>query len=291
MAKVSAISQELGRFDTQALETPGIEGAQYQQGQLAGYEVREYVLLKWNHQCAYCDTRAVPLEMDHVQPTSRHGSNRVSNLVAACTLCNQRKSNQDLCDFLKNDPARLARIVVHLKAPLRDVAAVNTTRWALNARLRGLGLPVECSSGGRTKYNRTVRGLPKRHWLDAACVGASTPARLSVRDVNPLQITATGHGSRQMCRIDRYGFPRSGPKQHKRVQGFQTGDLVRAVVKSGTKQGTYMGKVAVRTRGNFNITTANGVVTGIHHRWCVVIARADGYTYQQRKEAALPPTE
>src|SRR5213080_1578014 len=48
--RLTNISQELVRFDTQALENPDIEGAQYQQGTLAGYEVREYVLLKWNHQ-------------------------------------------------------------------------------------------------------------------------------------------------------------------------------------------------------------------------------------------------
>jgi hypothetical protein len=141
-----------------------------------------------------------------------------------------------------------------------------------------------------TKYNRVVRQLDKTHWLDAANMGMSTPASLIIKDIVPLHITATGHGSRQMCRMDKYGFPRSGPKQHKRVQGFQTGDLVRAVVTSGTKQGTYVGKVAVRTRGVFNITTAQGVVTDIHHRYCTLLARADGYTYQQRKEAALPPT-
>ena len=89
--------------------------------------------------------------------------------------------------------------------------------------------------------------------------------------------------------MDRYGFPRTGPKQHKRVQGFQTGDLVRAVVTSGTKQGTYVGKVAVRTRGVFNITTAQGVVTDIHHRNCTLIARADGYTYRRPKEVVLAP--
>jgi len=65
---------------------------------------------------------------------------------------------------------------------------------------------------------------------------------------------------------------------------------LRTVVDGGAKQGTYVGKVAVRTRGSFNITTAQGVVTDIHHRWCRLIARADGYTYQHRKEAALPPT-
>src|SRR2546429_4247828 len=104
---VTNISQELVRFDTQALETPDIEGAQYQRGQLSGYEVREYVLLKWKHQCAYCDARDVPLELDHIDPRSRHGSNRVSNLTLACTPCNQRKSNQDVRQFLRDEPERL----------------------------------------------------------------------------------------------------------------------------------------------------------------------------------------
>jgi 5-methylcytosine-specific restriction endonuclease McrA len=290
LCPVTAISQELVRFDTQALETPEIEGLEYQQGTLCGYEVREYVLLKWNHQCAYCDARHVPLELDHVQPRAKLGSNRVSNLTLACTSCNQRKSNQDICTFLKEQPERLARLLAHLKAPLKHAAAVNTTRWALYERLTALGLPVECGSGGLTKYNRVRRGLPKTHWLDAACGVLRPPQALDVRGIVPLEITATGHGSRQMCRMDKYGFPRTGPKQHKRVQGFQTGDLVRAVVTRGAKQGTYVGKVVVRSRGTFNITKAQGVVTDIYHRWCRLVARADGYTYQQRKEAAFPPS-
>ena len=70
----------------------------------------------------------------------------------------------------------------------------------------------------------------------------------------------------------------------------RTGDLVRSVVTSGTKQGTYVGKVAVRSRGTFNISTAHGVVTDIPHRFCVLVARSDGYSYQQGKEAAFPPS-
>jgi len=131
LCPVTAISQELVRFDTQALEHPDIEGVEYQQGQLSGYEVREYALLKWNHQCAYCDARGVPLELDHVQPRSKHGSNRVSNLTLACLSCNQRKGNRDVREFLHDDPARLVRMLAHMKAPLRDAAAVNATRWAL----------------------------------------------------------------------------------------------------------------------------------------------------------------
>jgi 5-methylcytosine-specific restriction endonuclease McrA len=289
LCPVRAISQELVRFDTQALEEPDIEGVQYQRGLLVGYEVREYVLLKWNHQCAYCDASQVPLELDHIHPRSKGGSHRVSNLTLACRDCNQRKGDQDLRAFLRAQPERLARVLAQVKAPLRDAAAVNTTRWELYERLKALGVPVECGSGGCTKFNRITRGLPKAHWLDAACVGKSTPQRLEVRGIVPWKITATGHGSRQMCRMDRFGFPRTAPKQHKRVEGFQTGDLVRAVVTSGSKRGTYAGKVAVRSSGRFNITTSQGIVQGIARRFCRLIGRSDGYSYSLGKEVAFPP--
>jgi 5-methylcytosine-specific restriction endonuclease McrA len=289
LCPLGAISQELVRFDTQALERPDIEGVQYQQGTLAGYEVRAYVLLKWNHQCAYCDARQVPLELDHLHPRSKLGSNRVSNLVAACKPCNQRKGNQDIREFLKEQPHRLARILAQTKAPLRDAAAVNATRWALYERLKELELPVECGSGGLTKFNRITRNVPKTHWCDAVCVGRSTPESLIIENVVPLHITATGHGSRRMCLMNEHGFPRTRPKGAKRVRGFQTGDLVRAVVTSGSKQGTYVGKVAVRTRGVFNIKTVQGTVTDIHYRFCTLLVRSDGYTYHFRKETALPP--
>src|SRR5205823_3054206 len=142
---------------------------------------------------------------------------------------------------------------------------------ALYERLQAFGLPVECGSGGLTKYNRTTRGLEKTHWLDAACVGTSTPECLDVRGVVPLLIAATGHGSRQLCRMDRFGFPRTGPKHAKRVKGFQTGDIVQAVVPTGKKTGTYLGRIAIRSTGSFNITTTHGTIQGISHRHCAIL--------------------
>lgn len=90
---IGAISQELVRFDTQLLEHPTISGVEYQQGTLAGYETKEYLLLKWGHQCAYCQKQEIPLEIEHLIPRSRGGSNRVSNLALACRACNQKKGN------------------------------------------------------------------------------------------------------------------------------------------------------------------------------------------------------
>jgi hypothetical protein len=93
-------------------------------------------------------------------------------------------------------------IQAQARLPLKDAAAVNSTRWALYRRLVASGLPVEGGTGGMTKFNRTRLGLPKAHWTDAACVGASTPEGLDGRGVRPLLIRATGHGSRQLCRMD-----------------------------------------------------------------------------------------
>jgi hypothetical protein len=133
--------------------------------------------------------------------------------------------------------------------------------------------------GGAIKYNRTMRGLPKEHWLDAANVGKSTPEQLESAGVIPLHIQACGHGRRQMCLMDRYGFPRTGPKGAKNIKGFQTGDIVCAKVTKGAKSGTHVGRVAVRATGSFNITTKQTTLQGISHRCCQMVHRSDGYSY------------
>ncbi len=278
---LAALSMELVKFDTALMQQPDLHGMDYQHGTLAGCELREYVLTKWNHACAYCGAAKVPLELDHVRPRSQGGSGRESNLVAACHACNQQKGKQPIEQFLQDRPTVLAHIQAHLKAPLADSAAVNTLRRTLFQRLQATGLPVEIGSGGRTKWNRTSRGLPKSHWVDAAAVGASTPTVLHVERVMPWRIIATGRQRRQMCLMDKRGFPRTGAKQRSHVQGFQTGDIVGANVTRGKKAGIYIGRVAVRTTGSFNLTTKTRTMQGLSVRYCTLLHHADGYTYQK----------
>src|SRR5262249_48661107 len=160
------------------------------------------------------------------------------------------------------------RVLAQAKIPLKDAGACNTMRWALYTRLKATGLPIECGSGGLTKYNRTRLNLPKDHWIDAANVGRSTPHHLNCACVTPLIITAQGHGRRQTCLMDILGFPRTKPKGAKSVKGYQTGDMVKAVVTSGAKIGTFVGRVAVRATGSFNITTKQATIQGISHHCC-----------------------
>jgi 5-methylcytosine-specific restriction endonuclease McrA len=195
LSMITAISLELVKFDTQAMQNPEITGVEYQQGELQGYEVREYLLEKFGRKCVYCGAENIPLQIEHIVPGARGGNNRVSNLTLACESCNRKKGTKTAEEF--GHP----KVQILAKKPLSDAAAVNTIRWALYRRIKATGLPVETGTGGRTKYNRIVRGLPKTHWLDAAFVGAKTPELLKVEGIRPLVITAMGHGSRQICSL------------------------------------------------------------------------------------------
>jgi 5-methylcytosine-specific restriction endonuclease McrA len=274
---VSRIIVERVRFDTQQLENPEIQGIEYQQGTLFGMEVRDYLLAKWNHQCAYCDAREVPLEIDHLVARARGGSDRVSNLVIACHTCNQAKADQSVREFLIDRPERFARILAQTKQPLKDAATMNATRYALVERLHALGLPIETSSGGRTKWNRSRFGIAKSHALDALCVGEM--AGVTVGKLRILQIRAMGRGSYQRTNVDASGFLRGFLPRQKQMRGFQTGDLVRAVVPGHLKTaGVHVGRVAVRMSGSFRV----GTVDGINARYCRVVQRQDGYMYMLR---------
>ncbi|MDZ4672167.1 MAG: RNA-guided endonuclease IscB [Phototrophicales bacterium] len=279
---VTHLAMELVKFDTQAMVNPEISGVDYQQGELWGYEVREYLLEKFGRKCVYCGIKDVPLEIEHIVPKSRGGSNRVSNLTLACHPCNQQKGNQTADEFGHPNVQRLA------KAPLKDASAVNATRWKLYETLQGFRLPIEIGTGGRTKYNRAVQNYPKTHWLDAMCVGESGQVVFVSLNHQPLVIKAVGRGNRQMTKPDKYGFPRATRQRKKVYFGFQTGDMAKARVTSGKKEGIYVGKVAVRASGSFNITTTTDTIQGINHRFFKTIHKSDGYNYMKGEQALLP---
>lgn len=278
---ITSISQEFVKFDMQLMQNAEISGIEYQQGELQGYEVREYLLEKWGRKCAYCGKEGIPLEIEHIIPKTRGGSNRVSNLSLACHECNQQKGTQTAAEF--GHP----NVQAKAKHPLKDAAAVNTTQYALFDRFKLTGLPIEIGTGGRPKFNRFGQGYPKAHWIDAACVGESGEAIILNPDQIILSIKAMGHGSRQMCRSDKYGFPTRHRLRQKRHFGFQTGNIVKAIALKGKYAGTHVGRVACRATGHFDIVTSAGKVT-VSHKYLKTLHHSDGYTYQ-KGQGALPP--
>ena len=138
-----------------------------------------------------------------------------------------------------------------------------------------------------TKYNRDSLGLPKEHYYDALSVG-EVPTRFNFLTDKILVISAKGRGSRQMCRVDKFGFPRTSAKASKSVKGFQTGDMVKAIVPKGLKQREYLGRVMVHSRGYFDIKTKNGLAQSIGYKYCHLIQRGDGYSYNYKERFLAP---
>ena len=106
-----------------------------------------------------------------------------------------------------------------------------------------------------------------------------------------------GRGNRQKCKMNANGFPRmkknkdtgekepqkaSGPK---RVEGFQTGDIVKGTITRGKNKGTYIGRVAIRADGKFTLTTKQkGESIKVNPNWknCILLQHADGYEYSHK---------
>lgn len=289
---VNSLALEWVKFDTQKMRNPEIQGVEYQQGTLQGYEVREYLLEKFNRTCAYCganphvDKKDIRLEVDHVHPRSLGGSDSLSNLVLSCHKCNQKKSNKPVEEFLKAKPDVLKKIKVQLKSPLKDAAMVNATRKKLANTLEDI-LSTKLSTGGKTKYNRTRFNLPKAHWIDASCVGDVDKIILSTNQ--PLIIDCTGWGNRKMGYTDKYGFPRktkSGARQlrarKKFAHGFSTGDIVIATPRSGKNKGKkFIGRINIRQKGSFDLKNKTlEKPIAVNPLYCKAIHRNDGYAYR-----------
>ncbi len=278
---IGSLAVELVKFDLQKQEQPEISGIEYQHGTLYGWEVREYLLAKFNRTCQYCGATNKPFEVDHIHPKSKGGSDRVSNLTLACHDCNQTKGNQDIREFLKGKTDLLNRVLKQAKTPLKDASAVNSTRWKLYNSLKELGLLVTTGSGGLTKFNRKRLKVPKTHWQDASCVG-QVPLNLVFKTNQPLLIKATGHGTRQRCRPDKFGFPKSHAPKAKFFRGFQTGDLVSASIPKGKFTGQYVGRIAIRFRPSFVLQLPDKKFD-VHPKYLTHIHQNDGYNYAFKK--------
>lgn len=270
-------------FDTaQMSSNANLVGTAYQQGPLYQNKLRSFIFSRSNGKCVYCGAEAT--EIDHIVPRSNGGTNSTYNLVASCRSCNQIKSNLSLKDFGKKMNRDYSRLEPK-KLP-KDAAIVQSARNYMVKEITKLVFDTTTHDAWLTKYNRDELDLPKQHYYDALSVG-EVPNKFIFLTDKVLQISAKGRGSRQMCRVDRYGFPRTSAKASKFVEGFQTGDIVKAIVTKGSKKGEYLGRVAVRSRGSFNIETKNGLVKDIGYKYCHLIQRGDGYSYNYKERNFL----
>ena len=264
---------------TQMTSDTKLYGVAYQQGPLYQQKLKSFIFSRSNGKCVYCGAPAQ--EVDHIIPRSSGGTNSTYNLAASCRACNKKKSNLSLKEFGKLVGKDFSKLKPK-KLP-KDAAIVQSARNYMIKEIAKIVSNTTAHDAWLTKYNREELGLPKEHYYDALSVGNIENYRFLTDEV--LVISAKGRGSRQMCSMNKYGFPRTSAKGSKSVEGFQTGDIVKAVVTKGLRQGEYFGRVAVKSSGYFKIETKNGVVRDIGYKYCHLIQRGDGYSYNYERRA------
>lgn len=284
---VAEIWVEKNKFDPAKHLDPSITGKAYQQGPLKGHRKERDFLLAACPECCYCGRTkqelkklGIPLERDHYRAKSCGGSNSLKNSVLACEECNKKKHKKDGKTFSDG-------LVEVRGVSLAAMSVMNQIRHRLPEDLAWeCEVDVSTFSGKETSDNRKrLYGEIKKdnrdscHWLDAACIGP-TPT-LSPRIHNFLVIEARGHGTRQMCQTDKYGFPKCHRKSNKQF-GIRTGDTVKK--KEDGRCGLVIG---ARSCGSMKIRFSDEEKDkSVTWKKLTVVQKADGYGYELKP---LPP--
>ena len=219
--KILPISQtivEVASFDTQLLkaelEGKTISGIDYQQGEMTGYNTREYVLYRDNHTCQHCHGKSKDkvLEVHHLE-TRKTGGNAPSNLITLCKTCHNK--------YHKGE------IILKQKRGVKydDASFMGIMRWDLFNKLKETYPNVSLTYGYITKNNRIKHGLAKEHYNDAYCIANNFKA-------NPLDTVI--YQKKVRChnrQIHKANFLKSGIKKLNQapyiVKDFRLFDKVR----------------------------------------------------------------
>ena len=306
--RITECSFESTRFDTQLMDNPDISGEEYQHGTLFGYELREYLMEYYRHTCQYCGGKSEDsvLEWEHIIPKSRGGSDSVRNATLSCCSCNRDKGALTPNEWLKQlkektpgckkDGELTQTRITHLESILSNGKVYGSNRYAAwsnilrkyeEKALFEIFGNVECSTGGRTKYNREmILHTSKDHHYDALAIGSISESGFTDRTKGyVLYIKAMGRGNRMRGHINQCGIiTDKWTDRRKRFNGLQTGDIVHVTIPSGKYEGTYTGRLMIRKSGSHDIRTLDGkLVTGTKKSIYKIMQHADGYNYKYEK--------
>ena len=282
LAPIASIVAEVAPFQPEALPVIlAIENSQQEDKRAS--ELRRRVYLKWGRKCIYCEEESTSLQLDHIVARSEGGSNRVANLVPACPTCNRKKGSLSIQEFLSDRPELLQRILRRMKAPMGDSVVLLAMRSGIREVLERESLPLETSMISPRRANIKRLGLPFSPALNAACVGEI--GTLTGWDIPILRIKSMGRGSYQRTGSYIPGRPKGDHRNRqifsrKKIHyGFQSGDIVKAVVKRGKEPGTYRGRVTVRAAGSMDLKSDKGKEVRVAPSNSRLIQRSDGYSY------------
>lgn len=234
---------EIGKFDSQKLKYPDMQGEQYQQGALAGWEnLKAYAKYRDGYRCRACGKSkhkdGVKLEVHHIIRRADGGTDVPENVVTLCEECHKAHHQGE-------------RKLKFRRAPQhKGEAHMNAMRNRLMRECYSFGVVIRFTYGYKTAMSRREHGIEKSHANDAFCIAGNLGAKRN--DYNRYLHKFVRRHNRCLHRstILKGGY-RKANQAPKYVFGYRLFDMV-----------SYKGKTcfvfARRSSGSFDIRTLDG---------------------------------
>lgn len=163
---ISSIVLEVGEFDPHLLQDPSLvyHKWDYAKGELYQQEnFKQAAKARDGYKCQCCGKKNCRLEVHHLLPRSRGGSDKLANLITLCSDCHHlaHSSEEQLLAFQKKFGKKA-------KDTLKYATQMNVLRHMLQREYPDAGLTYDFI----TKEMRRVFGLEKSHMIDACCIAS-----------------------------------------------------------------------------------------------------------------------
>lgn len=268
---ITDIVVEVAAFDTQLLKAkeyglPIPEGEDYQNGDMKGYNTREYVLFRDGHKCRCCKGKSKDsiLQIHHIE-SRKVGGNAPNNLVTLCKTCHE-KYHKGLIEL----PKEITR-----GNKYNDATFMGIMRWTIYNRLKELYPSVGLTYGYITKYIRIKNGLMKDHYIDARCISGN-PTAISDSVVYYYKKVRCHNRQIHKNTINKGGY-RKLNQAPKYVKGYQLFDKV----KYKNQECFIFGR---RSSGNFDIRLLDGtkLSAGVSYKKLIPLEKRKSYLLERR---------
>lgn len=255
---ISSLVIEDVQVDIARLNTPELQGSQYQDPTRLDENVRIACLMRDGYRCQHCGQRNRKLEAHHLMFRANGGKDTLTNLLTLCKRCHHQLHEGKITLKVTGVSGHLDQIAqrsmqgkTHLYTTLRTVAPLTTV------------------FGYETSTYRNHRHLPKTHLIDALCIATLLTAEaVLLPETNSYRIRFRPRQTRKQY----HSRPRKGKGRVKyqvndELQGFRKGDLVR-VKGAYTKQIT-----SIYSNGYLAFPRVKGEPNAARPRNCQVLER------------------
>jgi len=239
---ISKIRVELGKFDIRRIKDPNIEGEQYQQGVLAGWEnLKAYAKWRDGGKCRVCGKSprtdsSVRLEVHHIVRRANGGTDTPENVVTLCRECHEAHHKGERKLKLKRPPMHKGE--AHMNAMRKQIQAIFTIVY-------GCEIPVQFTYGYETAIARREHGIVKSHKNDAYCIAGNFGAERNKSAIYAQKFVRVHNRMLHKARTIKGGIRRQ-EQLGKEVFGFRKNDKVR-------KNGNFYFIRGRRARGIFRL--------------------------------------